>query len=112
MSVSISFPSGVGWFKANWVFRQLANDVMRRYSDEDIKQILDETQWVGGLDFTKMEPVLSSKLMTATRVVAQDTVDGRIEGWRPEDHHGHEMYCEALSELIAMIDQQNPPTTS
>ena len=34
MSVIIVFPDGTDWFKANWVFRQLAHDVSDRYSSD------------------------------------------------------------------------------
>jgi hypothetical protein len=34
MSVIIVFPDGRDWFKANWVFRQLAQDVSDRYSSD------------------------------------------------------------------------------
>ena len=34
MSVIIVFPDGTDWFKANWVFRQLAQDVSDHYSSD------------------------------------------------------------------------------
>jgi len=106
MSVVISFPSGEDWFKANWVFRQLADDVVRRHPDADILGALEEAQAFNHLDFRTLESGLSARLMSAIRAVAYDTVQGTIEGWRPEDPTGHSMYCDAMSELVSRIDGQ------
>ena len=35
MSVIIVFPNGTDWFRANWVFRQLAGDVSVHYRNDD-----------------------------------------------------------------------------
>jgi hypothetical protein len=107
MSVVIVFPSGTDWFKANWVFRQLAQDVSSRYrNDAGICKPLELAQAVGSLDLKGMDVELRSKVMEAIRTVAAETISGAIDGWRPHDQKEHEMYCEALSELAKLIEHQ------
>jgi hypothetical protein len=107
MSVSIEFPNGASWFKANWAFRQLATDVVHRFPEAEIQVCLEEAQAFGLLDFRTMQSSLSSRLMYALRTIADDTLSGVVSGWRPEDRSGHEMYREAMSELLATIRSQD-----
>jgi hypothetical protein len=89
--VIIAFPNGEDWFKANWVFRQLAEDVSQRNrNDNDVCKELELAQ--------------------AIKTVVDDTISGTIEGWRPQDKPGHAMYCEALTELAKLIEQQQQTT--
>jgi hypothetical protein len=106
--VSTEFPNGGSWFVANWVFRQLTTDVKERSPDAEIRDCLDEAEAIGLLDFSTMEKSLSSRLMELIRTVAEDTVGGRVEGWRPENEAEHRLYCGAITELIAAIrDEQS-----
>lgn len=108
MSVIIVFPNGTDWFKANWVFRQLCEDVSNRYRNDDgVCQALELAQALGSLDLKNMDDEdLRCKVMQAIKTVAEETVSGTIEGWRRHDQKAHEMYCEALSELTNLIEQQ------
>jgi hypothetical protein len=107
MSVIILLPNGTDWFKANWVFRQLAEDVSNRYRNDDgVCKTLELAQAFGSLDMEIMDEGLRCKVMHAVKTVAEETVSGTIEGWRPDDRRGHAMYCEALSELAKLIEQQ------
>ena len=100
MSVLIVFPDGSDWFKANWVFRQLKQDVSGRYRrDAEICKALDVAEALGTLDLKKMENDLCRRLMEALSVVATDTINGSIAGWRPHDAKEHSLYCQAVSEL-------------
>ena len=43
------------------------------------------------------------------RAVAQETIEGKIQGWlrnKPTDHDGQRMYLEAIAELLDFIKQQ------
>jgi hypothetical protein len=105
MSVLIVFPNGSDWFKANWVFRQLAQDVSDRYgSDAEVCKAVDAAEALGILDLKKMENGLCRRVMEALSVVATDTINGSIAGWRPHDAKEHAVYCEAVSELTKRLE--------
>jgi len=107
MSVSIVFPNGTEWFKANWVFRQIVEDVSARYqNDEGIRTALELAQTLGSLDLKQMDGHLRHIVMQAISTIAEETASGTIKGWRPDDQREHAMYCEALSELAQLIRQQ------
>ncbi len=107
MSVIIVFPNGTDWFKANWVFRQLVQDVSSHYrNDDDVCKALELARAFGSLDLKKMDEHLRYKVMQAIKAVAQETINGAIEGWRPHDQKDRAMYCEARSELVKLIQQQ------
>ena len=104
--VIILLPNGTEWFKANWAFRQLAADVDSRCPDHDIRESLERAEALGVLDLKNMgDQKLVVRLMGALRDVAQDTVDGVLSGWRPEDRSGAQMYRDAMVELAAAIDK-------
>lgn len=107
MSVIIVFPNGTDWFKANWVFRQLAEDVSKSYPlDTEVNAEMEKAQAIGALFLNEMEKSLVSKVTDSLRTVAQDTLDGKIDGWRAEDECGHRMYLESLTELLNLLQQQ------
>ncbi len=107
MSISIVFPNGTEWFKANWVFRQIVDDVSARYqNDEGIRAALELARALGSLDLKQMDGHLRHRVMQAIRTIAEETASGTIKGWRPDDQREHAMYCEALSELAQLIRQQ------
>ena len=56
MSVAIVFPNGTDWFKANWGFRQLAEDTTSHHREDDgICNALEEPLALGCLDLKKMD---------------------------------------------------------
>jgi hypothetical protein len=113
MSVIIVFPDGTDWFKANWVFRQLAHDVSDRYnSDVEVCKAMEVAQALGGLDLKAMNDGLRRRVMKALTSVALDTVEGTIAGWRPGDAKEHPQYCEAVSELAKCLGGQNDNSAS
>jgi hypothetical protein len=108
MSVIIVFPHGRDWFKANWVFRQLAQDVSDRYSnDAELCKTLEVAEALGTLDLKEMDDGLRRRIMGALRAVAMDTIEGTIAGWRPHDAKEHALYCEAVSELAKCLKGQD-----
>jgi hypothetical protein len=108
MSVIIVLPNGTDWVKANWVFRQIAQDVFNRYgNDEELCKALEEAEVLGGFDLKKMGDDLRRRAMGALKAVALDTISGAVPGWRPHDPREHAMYCEAVSELAEMIKGQS-----
>jgi hypothetical protein len=107
MSVIIVFPNGRDWFKANWVFRQLAQDITTRHSnDAELCKVFEVAEALGGLDLKQMDDGQRKRVMEAMRHVALDTVSGAIGGWRPNDPKEHAMYCDAVSELAKLIEDQ------
>jgi hypothetical protein len=108
MSVIIVFPDGADWFKANWVFRQLAQDVSERYgSDAEVCKAVEAAEALGALDLKKMSDGLRKRVMEALSAVAMDTLEGTIAGWRPHDAKEHALYCEAVSELSKSLKGQD-----
>ena len=108
MSVIIVFPDGTDWFKANWVFRQLAQDVSHRYSnDAEVCKAVEVAEALGALDLKKMNDGLRKRVMEALTTVAMDTMKGTIAGWRPNDAKEHAQYCEAISELAKCLAGQD-----
>jgi len=108
MSVNILFPDGTDWFKANWVFRQLARDVSDRYSaDADVCKAVEVAEALGGLDLKGINDGLRRRVMEALTTVARDTIQGIIVGWRPNDAKEHALYCEAVSELAKCLAGQD-----
>jgi hypothetical protein len=107
MSVIIVFPNGTDWFKANWVFRQLGQDVSNQCrNDADLCKAVEVAEALGELDLKKMDDGLRGRILEALRSVALDTIAGRIAGWRPHDSKEHAMYCEAISELAKLVEAQ------
>ena len=108
MSLIIVFPDGTDWFKANWVFRQLAQDVSDRYrSDVEVCKAVEVAEALGALDLKKMNDGLRRRVMEALTDVAMATVKGTIAGWRPHDAKEHALYCEAVSELAKCLEGQD-----
>src|ERR1700688_4412511 len=71
MSVIIVFPDGTDWFKANWVFRQLAQDVSDRYSsDAEVCTVVEVAEALSALDLKKMNDGLRRRVMKALTTVA------------------------------------------
>lgn len=109
MSVIIVFPDGTDWFKANWVFQQLAQDVAGLYSsDAEVCKAVEIAEAIGALDLKNMNERLRRRVMQALSTVAIDTIKGTIAGWRPHDPKEHALYCEAVSELAKCLEGQEP----
>jgi hypothetical protein len=105
--VIITFPNGSEWFNPNWAFRQLIADVANVFpSDAEVELNLQKAQAFGHLALNAIDPVVASRIMNAFRTVADETLAGRILGWkadRPDDEAGHAMYLEAIQELSNLL---------
>jgi hypothetical protein len=114
--VIIVFRDGTDWSKANWVFRQLIDDIAETFPDDvELRRTMERARGLGGLFLDSMEQALASGIMRAIRTVAERTVDGRIQGWRrarPDDKEGQRMYLEAMSEILDIIRRQSGAETS
>lgn len=105
--VIIKLRNGLDWYNPNWVFRQLAEDVLAAFpGDKDLKLTLEKAQAFGGLFLDTGEANSAKATIGAIQKIAEDTVQGRIPGWkgkRPTDTKGQEMYLGAISELLDLI---------
>jgi hypothetical protein len=108
--VIVQFPNGTDWFRANWVFRQLAADTIAEFpGDEALAFALKRAEAVGALFLNSLDEATAAKLLTALEKVARDTLSRAVEGWiasRPDDAKGQEMYLESMAELLELIDRQ------
>ena len=105
--VIIHFQNGAGWYNANWVFRQLADDVCLAFSEAKAINIeMQKAQAFGALFIDTLDKEIAPRVLRALKTVAELTVDGKIEGWkrsRPDDKEGQKSYLEAMSELVTLL---------
>lgn len=106
--IIIKFKDGTDWFKANWIFKQLAEDVIAIFpNDRNLRSVMERAQAVGGVFFDSMEADVAAATVKAIKKVAEDTVQGRIQGWsatRPEDKDGQRMYFDSINELLRILN--------
>jgi len=76
-------------------------------NDDGVCNALELAQAFGSLDLKGMNERLRCKVMQAIKTVAEETISGAIEGWRPHDQKDHALYCEALAELVKLIQEQD-----
>lgn len=109
--VIIELKNGRDWYKANWVFRQFAEDVMEAFPDDlQLTEALLGAQAVGLLRLNAGDEPLGSRIANALRKVAEDTVVGKVRGWRaerPDDLEGHRMYLSSIEELLTLLCEDN-----
>ena len=108
--VIIKFRDGSDWFKANWVFRQLAEDILAAFpNDRALMMVMEKAQALGGLFPDSMEADAATSTLEAIRKVAEETIQGKIEGWKrtkPEDMEGQQLYLESIKELLDLLKKQ------
>jgi hypothetical protein len=105
--VIIRFRNRSEWFKANWVFRQIATDVtLMAPHDTELKSIMDKAQAFGLLAFDSMEKNAAVRTLDAIRNVAEKTLEGQIPGWhggRDGKDNGQRIYLDSLEELLNLM---------
>ena len=105
--VIIQFQNGADWYKANWVFRQLAEDTVTAFPhDHALRTTLEKAAAFGALFLDSMEAGAAASTMAALKCVAQRTIEGAIPGWkrsRPEDDDMQQMYLQAVTELLDLL---------
>jgi hypothetical protein len=108
--VIIRFRDGPEWYRANWVFRQLATDLVSHCPDDaELKMALESTEALGLLNFDYLGNAIALRLRRAMLEVAAATLAGAIAGWkgsRPDDKVGQHDYLEALRELLEIVRSQ------
>lgn len=109
--VIIRLQNGSDWSKANWIFRQLATDILVLFpDDQDLKNELEKAEAFGGLYLDTVEEMLASKIVDALAAVTKSTIEGKIQGWkrtRPDDAQGQHMYLKAINDLRTLIEGQS-----
>jgi len=107
--VIIRFPHGGDWYKANWAFRQFADDVVAHAGgDPEIQFVMRHGTANHALFLDKLEQDLLKRLIPILRTVASETLVGKIPGWKgthPDDAAGIRMYGDAMSELIESLSK-------
>src|SRR5689334_21144765 len=98
--VIITFANGKDWFKANWVFRQLAQDVLTRFPHkDDVNSALERAEWFIHLALENLDAGIADNVIEALHVVAEETVQDKIAGWVGADGNdaaGHQTYIESM----------------
>jgi hypothetical protein len=111
--VIIKFPDGSDWHKANWAFRQICEDVIVRFPDaSELKESLEMAQAYGLLSLDHEEQIRKGTA-EAMRIVARETIAGKIKGWagtHPDDIYGQDEYLGAIQELLGLLE--NPSNFS
>jgi hypothetical protein len=109
--VIIRLPSGADWYKANWAFRQLAEDIRRRFTeDKAVAHEFEKAQAMGALFLDDIDKDLGKRVVVALKTVAEETIGGKIGGWKrthPADEAGQRMYLEALAELLSLLKAED-----
>ena len=108
--VIIKFPNGSSWSKANWVFRQIVEDILGLCPhDQELEFQLRRGEALGLLSLEREEAESAAqsevyvRALAALKRVAEGTLVGDIGGWakiHPNDKDGQRMYREAVSELL------------
>jgi hypothetical protein len=101
----IVFPDQRDWYKANWAFRQLAQDIAQYYSPTpQVSDLLERSQLYGTLRLDELSEPLRSETMGLLASVSGRTLEGEIPGWT-KDVGGQLQYRQALSELLQLVSQ-------
>jgi hypothetical protein len=88
-------------------FRPLAEDVCWAHAaDAEICERMERAQDYGCLALADLEKRLCSRIVEALQSAAENTLQGRIEDWRPHDENGRRQYLQTLTELLDLIKQQ------
>jgi hypothetical protein len=110
LTVIIKLPSRSDWFKANWLFRLFAHDVVAAAPEDcALKFVMEQAQALGTLHVNFMDKNEATKVMSAMRRVAQDTLSAKISGWKgtkPNDLDGQRMYLESVAELLDLLKKE------
>lgn len=106
--VIIKFPDGADWYKANWVFRQFVSDVLIAAPDDaELQYAFKEASAVGALFLDRMDIALQRRALRAMKEVAQQTLSGKIAGWKAaqsSEKSLEQMYSSSIAELLDMLE--------
>lgn len=107
MSVVISFFNNEFWFKANWVFRRLCEDIRARYNlSEEEKTELEMAQAVGGLILRSMQPNMRNRMLRMLKQTATNISSDESNQYRGDlDEEGYQLYRSAFPSLLELIEK-------
>ena len=106
MVIIITFPNGATWFYANCVPTAREDVCWPHAADAEICERMERAQDYGCLALADLEKRLCSRIVEALQSAAENTLQGRIEDWRPHDENGRRQYLQTLTELLDLIKQQ------
>lgn len=108
--IIISFQNGTDWYKANWIFRQFAQDLLEQFPDDvNLKLLMEQAEALGGVSLDSVNEDIAAEALIAMKTVAEETIRGKIQGWRrtkPDDEKGQQMYIKSITELLDAINKQ------
>ena len=105
----VIFPDQRDWYKANWAFRQLAQDIEQYCSPTPLASaLLKDSQSFGTLRLDELAEPLYSEMMRLLALASGKTLAGEIPGWT-KDISGQQQYRQALSELLRLVREHPAP---
>ena len=105
--VIIRFPSGAEWFKANWAFRAIVEEITsRERHDEELRTILELGGAYGLLEINALESGVAQRTVQALRLASRALLENIPGASRQaSDQTG---FLDALVELIELCDMHRP----
>jgi len=105
------------WCVAGWAFRQLLDDVLFQYpDDQEMAAKFEESKAHGGLVLYLLKPEIAEKLATAIRKVAEGILSGTISSGLINQTYGDavtiEQYRSALKALLEALSLRGRSTVS
>ena len=96
------------WCVAGWAFRQLLDDVISQYPEnEEMAAKFEESKTYGGLVLYLLKPEMAENFATAIRKVAEGILSGTISSGLINQTYGDavtiEQYRSALKELLEAL---------
>jgi hypothetical protein len=110
--ISLTSDTNNDWYKANWVYRQLAETVFVRFpDDEEMHEVLEMAHAFRALDFVGLNATnktVATRTLVALKTVAEETLQRKIiPGMRehPNDKVREQQYLSSLTELLKLIER-------
>ena len=106
--IIVRFSDGSDWYKPNWLFHALAEDVVAALpEDVEVADALERAEAFGMLRMDSIDPGLSERLVRGIRMAAEAAVKGDISMKKkfPGDDEGRRMYLTAISELLELASR-------
>ena len=100
--VIIEFPDGSDWYRANWIFRRFAADVIASApEDAELRHAFEKGRAIGLLSMDRMEPDLLARAVLAMKEVAEQVAIEAV-AWREKrpDDEALEQYISSIAELL------------
>ena len=100
------------WCVANWVFRQILDDIITQYADDsEMRTEFEHAKLISGLTVELLEPSLAVRIKTAIRVVANSILAGTLDSGISQQPYGDaatvKEYRESLKELLGALEMND-----